>query len=129
MPIFWHPKQELKDAVEYGMHALCLDEMPGRLIIEKQFDKTDRLGDSYFDGIDDYSIRLWQDDPATVFHELTHIMQYANYELEVYDEGHGYWKGETVEGLSYEESPWEIEAHHIEQVLLKCFEAFNEKSS
>ena len=115
-------------AVEYGLHALCLEDTQGTLTIEK-VPQALILGDAYFDGIDEYTIRVTTEDLATIFHELTHVMQYANYELEVYNVGNAYWKGETLKGLSYEESPWEIEANHIEQVLLKCFKRHTEKSS
>ena len=111
----WLPSLKFLGAVEYGLHALCLEDVPGTLTIEK-VPQALILGDAYFDGIDDYVIRVTTEDLSTIFHELTHIMQYANYELEVYNEGHGYWKGETLDGLTYENSPWEIEAHHIEKV-------------
>ena len=70
-----------------------------------------------------------EDFVSAIFHEMVHVMQYANYELEVYGEGHGYWQGQTIKGLTYETSPWEIEAYHIEQILLKCFNAQREKNS
>lgn len=124
----WLPSLEFIRAVEYGLHALCLENYKGDLLIEK-VDQEGVLGDAIFDGVDEFHIRVTSEDLATIFHELVHVMQFANYELEVYDEGHGYWKGETLEGLTYENSPWEIEAHHIEQVLLKCFELHRQKSS
>ena len=116
----WLPSLKFMSAVEYGLHALCLDETPGTLYIEK-VPQALILGDAYFDGVDEYTIRVTTEDLATLFHELTHVMQYSLYELEVYKEGHAYWKGEVVEGLTYEKSPWEVEAHHIEKILLKCF--------
>ena len=54
-------------------------------------------------------------------HEMVHVMQSANYELELYGEGHGYWQGEVVKGLTYETSPWEIEATRLESILVKNF--------
>lgn len=124
----WNPSTRFVQAVEYGIHALCLEEEQGTLSIEK-VPQALILGDAYFDGVDEYTIRVTTEDLATIFHELTHIMQYSKYELEVYNVGNAYWKGETLKGLSYEESPWEIEANHIEQVLLKCFKRHTEKSS
>ena len=115
-------------AVEYGMYCLMLEDTPGTLTIEK-VPQALILGDAYFDGIDEYSIRVTTEDLATVFHELVHIMQYSLYELEVYKEGHAYWKGQMLEGLTYEESPWEREAHHIEQVLLRSFKIHQQKNS
>ena len=124
----WLPSLKFMHAVEYGLHALCLEDVHGTLRIEK-VPQALILGDAYFDGIDEYTIRVTTEDLATLFHELVHIMQYSLYELEVYQEGNAYWKGEMMEGLSYEESPWELEAHHIEKVLLKCFELHRQKSS
>jgi hypothetical protein len=124
----WLPSLKFMGAVEYGLHALCLEDVHGTLKIER-VPQALILGDAYFDGIDEYTIRVTTEDLATLFHELVHIMQYSLYELEVYQEGNAYWKGEMMEGLSYEESPWELEAHHIEKVLLKCFELHRQKSS
>ena len=123
------PTEEFYQAVEYGIHALCLEEVPGELTIEWVSGYSDSLGDCMFDGIDEYHIRLTSYDIGTLFHELTHVMQYSNYELEVYKEGHGYWQGKMHEGLTYDESPWEVEAYHMEQVLLRCFEVHRQKSS
>jgi hypothetical protein len=124
----WLPSLKFMGAVEYGLNALCLEDVHGTLKIER-VPQALILGDAYFDGIDEYTIRVTTEDLATLFHELVHIMQYSLYELEVYQEGNAYWKGEMMEGLSYEESPWELEAHHIEKVLLKCFELHRQKSS
>lgn len=129
-PWLWTPPKMFRDAVQYAIDAMCLEEIPGTLTIEcKSKTGKEMLGDSYYDGIDEYTIRLWTLDLSTLFHEMVHVMQYANYELEVYGEGHGYWQGQTIKGLTYETSPWEIEAYHIEQILLKCFNAQREKNS
>lgn len=125
----WKPTESFYEAVDYGIHALCLEEIPGELTIELVSDYPDAIGDCYFDGIDSYHIRLSSPDISTLFHEMTHVMQYANYELEVYREGYGYWQGKMHEGLSYYDSPWEVEAFHMEQVLTRCFEAQQKKSS
>lgn len=124
----WTPSLEFLHAVEYGLYALCLEATEGTLTIEK-VEQEGVLGDAYFDGLDEYTVRLTTEDLSTLFHELTHVMQYSLYELEVYNEGHGYWKGETLTGLTYEDCPWEVEAYHMEQVLLKCFELHKQKSS
>lgn len=116
----WLPSLKFMGAVEYALHALCLEEIPGTLTIEK-IPQALILGDAYFDGLDEYSIRVTTEDLATLFHEMTHVMQFSLYELEVYKEGHAYWKGEMLENLTYENSPWEIEAYHIEKILLNCF--------
>ncbi len=124
----WKPSSTFINAVRYAVHALCLEDVPGVLTIEK-LTQPGVMGDAYFDGVDEYTVRVTSEDLGTIFHELVHVMQYANYELEVYGEGNAYWKGQTLEGLSYDTCPWEIEAYHIEQVLLKCFNAQSEKNS
>lgn len=129
-PTGWRPSRQFTNALEYGINALCLEKVEGNLLIEKvDTEHSVPLGDCMFDGLDDYHIRLTSLDVGVLFHELVHVMQYANYELEIYEEGHGYWKGKVLKGLSYEESPWEVEAYHIEQILLKCFELHTQKSS
>jgi hypothetical protein len=124
----WKPSSTFKNAVRYAVHALCLEDVPGVLTIEN-LTQPGVMGDAYFDGVDEYTVRVTSEDLGTIFHELVHVMQYANYELEVYGEGNAYWKGQTLEGLTYATCPWEIEAYHIEQVLLKCFNAQSEKNS
>lgn len=109
-------------AIDFCRDVLLLDDIPGRLIV-KVFKplEQDTYGDSTFDGVDEYEIRLWSQDLETVMHEMVHIMQCANYELELYGEGHAYWQGTIIQGLSYEESPWEIEASRLESILVKNF--------
>ena len=111
-----------RSAISYAIDALLLDEVPGTLVV-KIFQplEQDTYGDSTFDGVDEYEIRLWSQDLETVMHEMVHIMQCANYELELYGEGHAYWQGVIVQGLSYDDSPWEIEASRLESILVRNF--------
>lgn len=111
-----------RGAIDFCRDVLLLDDIPGTLEV-KIFQplEQDTYGDSTFDGVDEYEIRLWSQDLETVMHEMVHIMQCANYELELYGEGHAYWQGSIVQGLSYEESPWEIEASRLESILVKNF--------
>lgn len=126
----WSPSQEIKQAVEYGIHALCLDTIPGELFISKESESREGVvADCYHDGLDEYEIRLWTEDISAILHEIVHVMQYANYELEMYSEGRGYWQGKMYENLTYEESPWEIEAFRLEEILVKNFKAEKEHSS
>lgn len=116
----WKPTQTFQAAVNYALEVLDLCEYPGVISFEL-VEMTELLGDAFFDGVDHFTVRLTSENLPTLFHELTHVMQYANNELEVYDEGHGYWQGSVLSGLSYAESPWEIEANRLEKILYKCF--------
>jgi len=130
MPQDWKPSALFKEALEFGMEWLMLDEEPGLLIIEKQSTEVDQYdADSVFDGIDTFDVRIWNEDPATIFHELVHVMQYANDELEVYEAGHGYWQGKVVKGMEYEHSPWEVEAYRLEALMTKSFERHLQNNS
>jgi hypothetical protein len=122
--VAWTPSVETKKVVDYGIQALCLDKVPGWLHIFKNIDNREGVvADCFHDGLDDYEIRLWTEDVSAILHEMVHVMQYANYELEVYSEGRGYWQGKLYENLTYEESPWEIEAFRLEEILVKNFKA------
>jgi len=110
-------------AIRYGLHALCLDEVDGKLLVELNDSSVlhpNYYGDSIFDGIDEYEMRLFTRDLTVVFHELVHVMQYSNYELELYTEGHGYWQGSLIT-TTYGESPWEVEAFDLESKLLNSY--------
>ena len=94
------------DAIMFCIDVLLLSEVPGRLtvIIFNPVEGQDHQADCIFDGIDDYEVRFWNQELETVMHEMVHVMQSANYELELYGEGHGYWQGKVVKGLTYETS-------------------------
>ena len=115
------------DAIMFCIDVLLLSEVPGRLtvIIFNPVEGQDHQADCIFDGIDDYEVRFWNQELETVMHEMVHVMQSANYELELYGEGHGYWQGKVVKGLTYETSPWEIEATKLESILVKNFLTLN----
>lgn len=56
----------------------------------------------------------------TMFHELTHMRQYAKNELyDCYKRGafRTIWKNEDFTNTEYTERPWEIEALHFEETL------------
>lgn len=54
----------------------------------------------------------------TLFHEMIHVKQYAEGRLEQ----NGVWLGEKID-CAYDEMPWEIEAHEMESVMVKQFNA------
>ena len=119
----WTPSEETMKAVDFGIHALCLDQIPEDLFVTKETDpRSGVVADCYHDGLDEYEVRLWAEDTSSILHELVHVMQYANYELEVYSEGKAYWQGQMYDNLTYVESPWEIEAFRLETILLESFE-------
>lgn len=115
------------DAVMFCRDVLLLAEVPGTLTIKifEPIEGQDHYGDCTFDGVDEYEVRLWDQSLETIMHEMVHVMQSANYELELYSEGRAYWQGQMVEGLTYDTSPWEIEATRLESILVKNFLTFN----
>lgn len=121
-----HEQYEILDSVIYwGLDALCLDDLDATLTVTNMMgilEGSGRDADMYFDGVDEFHMRLWTLDEKAILHELVHMMQYAAYELEVYREGEGYWQGKNLTGLTYEESPWEVEAHRLEEILVKEYQ-------
>lgn len=59
----------------------------------------------------------------TLFHEATHMKQYAYNQLrERYKKGHAlYWFNEDHSNTPYKEQPWEIEASKYEESLYNVF--------
>lgn len=59
---------------------------------------------------------------STLAHEMIHVKQMANGELEIDQEtGKKYWKGVDYTYASYEDQPWEIEAFKNENRLANNF--------
>lgn len=56
----------------------------------------------------------------TIAHEMIHVKQYVKREL---NEEMNRWKGNKVnaEKIPYHEQPWEVEAHHLGDVLFNDF--------
>lgn len=71
----------------------------------------------------DKNLRIY-DFVTTLCHELTHLKQYARGEMKQYDRGLTRWKGVVYpEDTPYDDKPWEIEAHDIQNKLaMQCFE-------
>ena len=56
----------------------------------------------------------------TIFHEMTHLKQYAKNELKEYLRDHRVmWKGQEITSYNYRKCPWEIEAYKTEKELYK----------
>lgn len=69
-----------------------------------------------------------QDIVETLFHELTHVRQYANVDLDDIDENTCWWKGhhyrgtfEDTESTDYWNAPWEVEARSVGEELRKDY--------
>ena len=64
--------------------------------------------------------RLEGDDFITcVLHELVHVKQQFKGELKEMKGIEKMWKGEVYIGIDYLNLPWEKEAYHMQEVLLK----------
>ena len=64
--------------------------------------------------------RLEGDDFITcVLHELVHVKQQFKGELKEINGIEKMWKGEVHIGVDYYNLPWEKEAYHMQEVLLK----------
>lgn len=64
----------------------------------------------------------------TLFHELTHVRQYANVDLDDIDDNTCWWKGhqyrgtfEDTESKDYWNAPWEVEARYLGEKLRKNY--------
>jgi hypothetical protein len=58
----------------------------------------------------------------TLAHEIVHVKQYITGELSV---DHRYWRGKRVRELDYYSQPWEMEAHTLEQAVLKSWKTLD----
>lgn len=58
----------------------------------------------------------------TLAHEIIHVKQYLTGELSV---DHRYWRGKKIKDVDYYSQPWEIEAHNLEQSVLKSWKTLD----
>ena len=56
----------------------------------------------------------------TLFHELTHVEQFARGRLASTEKG-WFWNGDNMDHVAYEEQPWEIEANAVEELLTDLY--------
>lgn len=112
----------VKHAVSYGIVKLGLWACPVGLevILVKEF-KDDSYGDS-IDLDDRFVVRIAKKDNwlKTIFHELEHVRQYAEDELEL-EPGIGMWRGVRFDSPDYATCPWEVMANEAEERLYKDF--------
>ena len=54
-----------------------------------------------------------------ILHELVHVKQYLKGELKDISALEQRWKGESHISIDYYDLPWEIEAYHLQEVLLE----------
>lgn len=108
-------------AVEYAIAKLGLWACPTPItVVLRQFE------DGYFgDALDrDHSfyVRIAKQGNwiKTIFHELEHIRQYVEDELEI-EEGMAMWRGTKFIDPDYESCPWEAMALEAEEQLWKEF--------
>ena len=117
-------------AVEYGLCSLGLWHCPTRMTVILRDFKEGHFGDS-LDLDYKYVIRISKQGNwvKTIFHELEHIRQYAEDELEL-EPAVAMWRGEMFEDQDYETSPWEVMAREVEETLYDEFmEAITEINS
>jgi hypothetical protein len=113
-----------REAVNFGIDYLGLwaCDTPLRVVLRGYYD-CGTYGDS-LDLDTEIIIRLSPEDHwiKTIFHELAHVRQYVDDELEL-EEKTAVWKGEiytrTIGG--YMDEPWEIEARELEETIYRDF--------
>jgi len=113
----------VRHAISYGITRLGLWSCPvGLEVILKNFNDEDHYGDS-IDLDDRFVVRITKKDNwvKTIFHELEHVRQYAEDELEL-EVGTAMWRGERFDNPDYATCPWEVMACAVEESLYEEFE-------
>jgi hypothetical protein len=118
---------EVIDAVEWGIQYLKIRDPKSTLTVklitgnEEPLDGTaDRIKNRRYE----IRIKYAEDYLASLFHELVHIKQFIHDGLRFYPKA-ARWKGEKVHNPDYLESPWEMEARAMEDVLIYRFREVN----
>lgn len=113
----------IHDAIVYAHCYMGLSTLDEKVIIRLS-------GDAYVPGLccdlgDRYLVKISgnqseEEIVETLFHELTHVRQYALGYLEDVDEQVVYWLGhyyrgdfENTDSLEYWDAPWEVEARQV----------------
>lgn len=120
----WNEEERamVRHAISYGIARLGLWACPiGLEVILKNFNDEEHYGDS-IDLDDKFVVRISKRDNwlKTIFHELEHVRQYAEDELEL-ESGMAMWRGERFENPEYATSPWEVMANVVEEELYEEF--------
>lgn len=116
-------KAIVRDAVNFGIKELGLSNC-GSLVVKLR-GKTPDYGDAIHLWDDKYLIRIsagmtQKDLICTIFHELTHVKQYAYEELDLSFTS-AIWRGKTLSVGEYYNQPWEREARDMERFLYKKY--------
>ena len=108
-------------AVEFGIVSLGLWGCPTRMAVILRNFEEGHFGDS-LDLDYKFVIRISKQGNwvKTIFHELEHIRQYAEDELEL-EPAVAMWRGEMFEDPDYDTSPWEVMAREVEETLYDEF--------
>jgi len=125
-------KAIIKQSVIFAINELLPNKRKLDLIVKRKnklLEEHNAYGLCY--STDDphyYFIDLYRDQDnaellRTLFHEMTHVKQYAKKEL-VYRTGYSLWKGQRYKDESDEKEwnrPWEKEARKYEKILYNKF--------
>lgn len=128
---YW-PRERISKCIEaaefavnhYSLQKHC-EKYPIKLIFTKF--KGDYYGDSW-DAGEHYEIRInsrFNDQRMvrTIFHEMTHVKQWACDELEFGTHADKF-KGKTYKRVDYWNAPWEVEARKAEKKILAKWKKF-----
>lgn len=81
-------------------------DLAGEVLDEKEYDDVERWFTIYINS-NQSKVEIIK----TLFHELTHIRQFCD----------GVLPAQEIEGVSYKEYPWEIEAYKNEELLYEAY--------
>ena len=121
----------IRDALEYANFHLELYNFDELVYIRLSWDKhipglCCDLGDRLVIKVSGNQSE--HDIVETLFHELTHVRQYANVDLDDIDDNTCWWKGhqyrgtfEDTESKDYWNAPWEVEARYLGEKLRKNY--------
>lgn len=110
-----------KSIVQWGIARLGLWACPARLVVILRDFPEYHYGDS-LDLDDKFVIRISKqgDWIKTIFHELEHVRQFADDELEL-ESKVAMWRGTMFKDVDYDSSPWEVMAREVEEQLYDEF--------
>jgi hypothetical protein len=115
--IDWSLSKEQMEALVFGLNYFELSYAPVTLVVKCV--NLDHDGDTVdLDEVIELRIANHEDWRRTLWHELAHVKQYVNDELEL-EKTHAVWKGKlrVREDSHYWYEPWEIEAREMEDEL------------
>lgn len=117
-------KQLLRDGVRWFLSRKSLNHVEVNLVrLNDPADHgyADHVGPYEFDiAINPKASRTDFTKLRTLFHELTHVEQFATGRLASTEKG-WFWMGDNMDHVAYEEQPWEIEANAVESILAELY--------